>query len=95
MIRRVTMSEEKMSEQERTASPEAPVASGASGTSSASSGAEANRRIPGTTVAVMIFILLVAFACAGVQVVPNKIEDKYAPEEIKGKENQKPVEYPL
>ncbi len=95
MIRRVTMSEEKMSEQERTASPEAPVASGASGTSSASSEAEANRRIPGTTGAVMIFILLVAFACAGVQVVTNMIEDKYAPEEIKGKENLKPVEYPI
>lgn len=56
---------------------------------------DAARRIPATSVAVMIFILLVAFACTGVTVVNSIIEDKYAPEVIKGKDTYgKPAQYP-
>ncbi len=45
-------------------------------------------KIPGTSLAVMIFILLVAFACTGVQVVTGLVEAEHAPEEIKGKYTQ-------
>ncbi len=45
-------------------------------------------KIPGTSLAVMIFILLVAFACTGVQVVTGMVEAEHAPEEIKGKYTQ-------
>lgn len=54
-----------------------------------------NRSIPATSVAVMIFILLVAFACTGVQVVFDMVEANNAPEEIKGKDKFQAVEYPV
>lgn len=58
--------------------------------------AEAARRIPGTSVAVMIFILLVAFFCVGLQVVTDMVEAKNAPEVIKGKDVPADyAEYPI
>lgn len=53
--------------------------------------------IPTTSILVMVFILLVAFACAGVQVVTGLVEANNAPEEIKGKNTQPTdaAKYPL
>lgn len=56
---------------------------------------KAASRIPMTSVAVMIFILLVAFACTGVSVVVDMVNQKNAPAEIKGKDDLQQVEYPL
>lgn len=61
----------------------------------AKSGVDAARRIPATSVAVMICILLIAFLCAGVYLVTNMVEAKHAVEPIKGKSNSGFVEYPL
>lgn len=58
-------------------------------------GVEVSKRIPGTSVAVMIFILLVAFACTGVQVVLDMVEAKNAPEVIKGKDDLGAIDYPV
>ncbi len=65
------------------------------GSASAAAKAPAmDRRIPMTCVAVMIFILLVAFFCVGVQVVTDMVEAKNAPTEIKGKNATQGVDYP-
>lgn len=53
-----------------------------------------DRKIPMTSIAVMIFILLVAFFCVGLQVVTSMVEAKNAPVEIKGKNASQGVDYP-
>lgn len=78
------MDEKNVARAEETGSQQAPPAASV----------DMGRRLPGTTVAVMIFILLVAFACAGVQVVVSMVEANNAPEEIKGKGETQEVEYP-
>lgn len=55
---------------------------------------EANRRIPATSVAVMIFILLVAFACTGVTVVTGMVDAKHAQQPIYGKDGSRATDYP-
>lgn len=56
--------------------------------------AEVNRRIPATSVAVMIFILLVAFACTGVTVVTEMVDAKHAQQPIYGKDGRRATDYP-
>ncbi len=56
--------------------------------------AEVSRRIPATSVAVMIFILLVAFACTGVTVVTEMVDAKHAQQPIYGKDGSRATDYP-
>lgn len=80
------MAEEKITDQ---------AGAGPQATDASHAPADLNRRIPATSVAVMIFILLVAFFCVGVQVVTSMVEAKNAPEVIKGKDDLGGVEYPV
>lgn len=54
-----------------------------------------DRRFPSTCVAVMIFILLLAFACTGFQVVTSLLDAKQEALAIKGKGESKFVDYPF